>query len=100
VRERYPALATLRPAIFILITDPESQESLPVDRLRAAFGLTAAEAKLAAVLGSGEDLKSAASRLGITYGTARVRLAEIFQKTQTRRQAELVKVLLSTLPMR
>lgn len=41
-------------------------------------------------------LRSAATKLGITYGTARARLAEIFQKTETRRQAELVRLLLST----
>jgi DNA-binding CsgD family transcriptional regulator len=100
VRGRYPALSTLRPAICILITDPEAKIPLPVDRLRSAFGLTSAEAKLAAVLGSGEDLRSAAAKLEITYGTARVRLADIFQKTQTRRQAELVQVLLATLVLR
>jgi DNA-binding CsgD family transcriptional regulator len=100
VRGRYSALSTLRPAICIQITDPETKIPLPVDRLRCAFGLTAAEAKLAAMLGSGEDLRSAAAKLGITYGTARVRLADIFQKTQTRRQAELVRVLLAALAMR
>jgi DNA-binding CsgD family transcriptional regulator len=100
IRGRYPALSTIRPAVCILITDPEAKIPLPVDRLRGAFGLTAAEAKLAAVLGSGEDLRSASAKLGITYGTARVRLADIFQKTHTRRQAELVQVLLATLAMR
>jgi DNA-binding CsgD family transcriptional regulator len=67
--------------------------------LQAAFGLTEAEARLAALLASGEELRFAAEKLGITYGTARTRLAEIFQKTETRRQAELMKILLTTLAM-
>ena len=51
---------------------------------------------MAALLASGEDLKSAATTLGITYGTARARLAEIFQKTETCRQGELINLLLTT----
>jgi len=49
-----------------VITDPERQPLLAPERLRAAFGLTEAEAKLAALLASGEDLRSAAEKLEIT----------------------------------
>jgi DNA-binding CsgD family transcriptional regulator len=66
-------------------------------RLRAAFSLTEAEARLAAQLAAGQDLRAAADKLGITYGTARTRLADIFQRTETRRQTELIKLLLTTL---
>jgi DNA-binding CsgD family transcriptional regulator len=59
--------------------------------------LTEAEARLAALLGAGDELRSAAAKLGITYGTARARLSGIFEKTQTRRQAELIRVLLAGL---
>jgi DNA-binding CsgD family transcriptional regulator len=59
--------------------------------------MTDSEAQLAAHLVRGEDLRTAAARLGITYGTARARLTEIFQKTSTHRQSELVKLLLGTL---
>lgn len=96
VGERYPALSALRPAVCILISDPERGPLLPVGRLRELFGLTAAEARLAALLAAGMDLRTAADELHITYGTARVRLSEIFHKTQTRRQAELVRILLTT----
>jgi hypothetical protein len=46
------------------------------------------------------DLKSAAREIGVTYGTARARLAEIFQKTDTRRQGELINLVLTTLELR
>jgi len=97
VSGRYPALSTLRPAVCIIITDPDGQRPLPAHRLRGVFGLTEAEAQLAALLASGEELRSAAAQLKITYGTARSRLTEIFEKTETRRQGELIKLLLITL---
>jgi DNA-binding CsgD family transcriptional regulator len=99
VSGQYPALSTLRPAVCLMISDPHSQRPLPNHILRASFGLTEAEARLAALLAAGEDLRAAAAKLGITYGTARARLAEIFQKTETRRQGELIKLLLTTLAM-
>jgi DNA-binding CsgD family transcriptional regulator len=96
-RDRDPAHAVFRPAVCIVITDPDGARTLPVERLQDAFDLTEAEGRLAARLAAGEGLRSAAQSLGITYGTARARLAEIFQKTETRRQGELINLLLTTL---
>ena len=96
VSRRYPVLSVLRPAVCIMITDPEGQRPLPSRRVQTAFGLTEAQARLACLLAGGAELRSAAAELEITYGTARARLAEIFEKTQTRRQGELIKLLLTT----
>jgi DNA-binding CsgD family transcriptional regulator len=93
-RDRTPS--TLRPAVCVLITDPDGNRVLSVDRLREAFDLTEGESRLAARLAAGEGLRSAAQSMGITYGTARARLAEIFQKTETRRQGQLITLLLTT----
>ncbi|UVC10927.1 PAS domain-containing protein [Rhizobium sp. TH2] len=60
-----------------------------------AFGLTPAEARLAALLAIGDSLENAASALGITRETARSRLKSIFQKTDTHRQGQLVALLAS-----
>jgi DNA-binding CsgD family transcriptional regulator len=79
-----------------VITDPELQPASFKERLRMAFSLTESEAQLAALLANGEELREAARKLQITYGTARTRLAQIFQKTDTRRQAELVALLLKS----
>jgi DNA-binding CsgD family transcriptional regulator len=84
------------PAVAIVFWDPDTVTSPPLDRLQMMFGLTEAEGRLATILAAGEDLKAAATTLGITYGTARTRLAEIFQKTNTRRQGELINLLLTT----
>jgi DNA-binding CsgD family transcriptional regulator len=79
-----------------MITDPDQPSApLPASHLRAMFGLTDAEARLADRLAAGDELRGAAAKLGITYGTARARLAEIFQKTETHRQGELVSLLLA-----
>jgi DNA-binding CsgD family transcriptional regulator len=69
-----------------------------IDRLRWHFGLTPAEARLAFHLAGGETLRSAAVKLGISYETTRSSLKNIFKKTETRRQAELVIVILTALP--
>ncbi len=60
-----------------------------------AFGLTPAEARLAALLASGETLETAAEALRVTRETARSRVKSIFQKTDTHRQATLVALLAS-----
>jgi DNA-binding CsgD family transcriptional regulator len=63
--------------------------------LRDKFGLTPAESRLALRLVSGESLQTAASALDITYETARTVLKNIFAKTGTDRQTQLVGVILS-----
>lgn len=97
ISRRHPALSAVHPAVSLVITDPGKQRLLPVRRLQEMFGLTEAEARLAALLATGADLQSAAAKLHIGYGTARARLAEIFQKTETHRQGELIQLLLTTL---
>ncbi len=88
-------MTTLRPTVCVVIADPEKRALIPTDRLRAVYGLTRSEARLAAQLAAGEDLRSAAATLGIGYATARTQLTAIFRKTETRRQGELIKLLLT-----
>jgi DNA-binding CsgD family transcriptional regulator len=69
-----------------------------IDLLRCHFGLTPAEARLALHLVAGETLRSAEVKLSISYETARTHLKNIFNKTGTSRQAELVIVIVTALP--
>jgi len=69
-----------------------------IDLLRCHFGLTPAEARLALRLVTGETLRSAAAKLSITYENARTQLKNIFNKTGTCRQAELVIAIVTALP--
>lgn len=61
--------------------------------LSTMFGLSTAEARLAGVLYETRDLTEAAAQLAITRGTARTRLASVFQKTGTHKQAALLALL-------
>jgi DNA-binding CsgD family transcriptional regulator len=95
----YEPLTLFRPAVCVIIGDPAATTAPSSQRLQDAFGLTDAEARLVVLLLSGDDLRDAAAQLEITYGTARARLADIFQKTGTRPQAELLRVILSSVPL-
>jgi DNA-binding CsgD family transcriptional regulator len=83
------------PVVCILITDPEAAPRRPRSMLRQIYGLTASEARVAERLMTGESPEQAAAALSIKVATARVHLAALFRKTQTHRQADLVRLLLS-----
>ncbi|HTO51760.1 MAG TPA: hypothetical protein VMR50_00120 [Myxococcota bacterium] len=82
-------------AAFAVFSDPELDASPTEDRLRALFGLTPALGRLAAALVAGKTLSEHAALVGTTEGTVRQQLKELMARTRTRRQAELVAVLLS-----
>jgi DNA-binding CsgD family transcriptional regulator len=79
----------------VFVSDPEHSPAIDVGMLRQWFGLTPAEARLAVVLAQGHSLTEALKRLGVGVNTARTELKNIFGKTGTNRQAELVRLLLS-----
>jgi DNA-binding CsgD family transcriptional regulator len=58
--------------------------------LSIVFGLTNAEARLAAAICQGQDLNTVASTFGVSRQTLRSQLKVVFAKTGARRQAELV----------
>jgi DNA-binding CsgD family transcriptional regulator/PAS domain-containing protein len=58
--------------------------------LSVVFGLTSAEARLAAAICEGHDLNAAATSFGVSRQTLRSQLKTVFAKTGSRRQAELV----------
>lgn len=63
--------------------------------LQTAFGLTAAEARLAVRLSQGEAIAEAADALAISKETARTQAKAVYSKTGVHRQSELVAMLLS-----
>ena len=82
-------------AVALFVSDPDRLPRLPVDELMALYGLSPAEARLAVALIEEVSLKTAAERLAITEGTARVYLKRIFNKTDVKSQAALMKLLLT-----
>lgn len=81
-----------RPTAAVLVGDPD-RPAPPRSVLREMFGLTEAQSALAALLGEGVSLDGAADTLGITRNTARWTLKQIFLRTGTTRQADLVRLL-------
>ncbi len=62
--------------------------------LRRAYGLTAAEARLALALDRGGTLVEIAARLGVSYETVRAQLKAAFTKTGTRKQRDLLALVI------
>lgn len=75
------------------ITAPNSKSAADPIFLGSMFNLTPAEARLAASLLTGGDLRAIAAGYGVTLETLRTQLKSIFRKTNTRRQSELVSLL-------
>ncbi len=82
------------PMALLLVADPEARPQAPPPALlREAFGLTKAEAAVAARAATGEGVPALAASLAISEGTARLHLHRVFEKTGAHRQAELAAVL-------
>jgi DNA-binding CsgD family transcriptional regulator len=78
----------------VLVASPVATGGLPpLPLLRAAFGLTPAEARMAQELAAGQRLAQAAVAMGIGLETARSHLDALFDKTGCRRQATLAALL-------
>lgn len=89
----------VRAALFV--STPGERFCGGVEGLAAAYGLTDREMRLTALLAEGNSVSEASDLLGIKKGTARKHLAHIMQKTETSRQAELVRLVLAgRLPVR
>jgi DNA-binding CsgD family transcriptional regulator len=86
---------TAGPLALLLVSDPQQDRHNRVVALQRRFGLTSAEANFALEILNGDGRAAAAARSNITVGTARTHLEHIFEKTGVRRQAELVRLLLS-----
>lgn len=81
------------PVAIVFIGDPEHPGQIDAMRLCDLYGLSRAEARVAALLAQGHRLDETAQLLGVAYETVRKHLKQIFSKTGTDRQAELVRML-------
>lgn len=91
-----PALAPLRRTAVVVLRDPDRRAAVSSHVVAQLFGLTPAEATLAAQISQGATLDEAAQQLGVRRNTARSQLQSIFQKTGANRQSELVRMILSS----
>jgi DNA-binding NarL/FixJ family response regulator len=80
----------------LFLTDPEAQPSISASIIGELFGLTDSESRLARALAEGRRLDEAAETIGVTVSSARTYLKQVFSKTETSRQAELVQLILTS----
>ena len=84
-----------RGTALVFVHDPENAERPQTDVLRHIYGLTQAEAVITSLLASGKNVREIAEEVAVRENTVRIHLKKIFDKTGTKRQAELVKLVLS-----
>lgn len=81
------------PSAIVTISDPDAQAELTVAQLRALFGFTPAEARVAMTLLGGATTRQAAERLGVSFHTVRHQIQSMLEKTGAARQADLLTLL-------
>ena len=82
------------PCALIFINDPDELPASRAVLLSTLYRLTPAECRLVDFLMEGLEVSAAAEHMRITSGTARFVLKNIFAKTGTHRQSELMRILL------
>ena len=75
--------------------DSETTGRTPLRVLADAYGLTVSEARLLSALMDGKRLEDAATELRVSVNTVKTHLQNIFRKTETRRQSELLSLVLT-----
>ncbi len=84
-----------RPFAMIVVVDPARYSPSERD-LGEFFGLSPAEARLAAALLTGKTLSNIAANSGIRITTVRTQLGCILRKVGAERQSDLIRILSST----
>lgn len=94
----FDAAASGRVHLLITLRDPEA-EALDQGLAQAMFGLTRAEARVAAALVGGQGTDQIAHALGVQTNTVLAHIKRTLTKTGATRQVELVSLLLRSAAM-
>lgn len=95
-----PWVMTSRASVLVLLRERGRQRMLSGQQLIRLFGLSPAEARLARALVHGMTPEEHAATAGVSISTVRTQLRRVLEKTGTKRQTELVKLLGSVPPLR
>jgi DNA-binding NarL/FixJ family response regulator len=83
-------------AVCLYLFTDDDRPNVDPQLLRSIFGLTTSESRLAAALAGGLSLEAAARAEGWTLNSARSYLKAVFSKVGVSRQADLVRVVLTS----
>jgi DNA-binding CsgD family transcriptional regulator len=89
------AITSQMVAVIVFITDPLRRQRPSRDALRAIYGLTPAECRVALLVGDGHAPRQIAGMVGVSVNTVRSQIKSVFSKTGVKRQGELVRLLMS-----
>jgi DNA-binding CsgD family transcriptional regulator/PAS domain-containing protein len=84
-----------RASAIVMIGDPDAGLVSSERLLARLYGLTPSEARLARAVASGDSLAFHAEQCGIAVSTVRWTMKQLLHKTGVRRQADLVRLLLT-----
>ena len=79
----------------LFVSDPMEPVDISTDMICRLYTLTPAEGRLALGLTNGRTLDDMAAEWSVSMHTVRSQLRQIFRKTETSRQSELVKLILT-----
>lgn len=82
-------------AALVFVSDAAGRPQSRAAALRALYALSPTEARVADLLLQGLEIKELANAMKITLETARFQTKRVLAKTGTRRQAELMRLMLS-----
>ncbi len=85
----------LKPAVLVFVSDPGAALPSRSQTLKNLYQLSPLETRLTELFLQGVELKQAADHLTLTYENTRFHLKQIFRKTGTTRQTELLRLLLA-----
>ncbi len=80
---------------MVVIVDPEQDGQPAAAVLQRVYGLTETEIRVALTAAHGADPKRIAEELSVSLSTVRSHLQHVYDKTDTHRQADLVRLLLA-----
>ncbi len=95
LRRNGSVLQSAAAAAIVFVSDPERGGNISAEALARLYHLSPAQARVAANLAQGKRVKDIAEKFGLSEGTVRNEMKQVFQKTGVHRQSELVHVLLS-----
>jgi DNA-binding CsgD family transcriptional regulator len=84
------------PVAVVFITDPEDCPMVSTEALCQFFELSPAEARVVALLASGQSPPAISMTTGSSYNTVRTLLARAMAKTDTNSQLDLARLVLAT----
>lgn len=90
--DKFERLGFRAVSAMIVVDDPAATLALTDTVLSEAFGLTAAECRVARVAARGAPLGAVALSLGLSANTIKTHLRHVYEKTGVRRQAELTRL--------